>query len=57
MEVFDKMTNAYECSIILEGVPGDDEEEVLLELADIISNVEILPYDYDVKLTKIGRIL
>lgn len=50
-------TNMFDVTVKVKAVPGDDPEAVFEELADIIIDMEILPYDYDMSLEKVGELL
>jgi len=52
---YGKTVNDYEVTIKVKCVPGEDAEEVFDELADILIDLDILPYDYDMSLVKVGE--
>ena len=52
---YGKPVNDYEVTIKVKSVPGEDAEEVFDELADILIDLDILPYDYDMSLVKVGE--
>ena len=49
--------NDYDVTIKVHCVPGESEDEIFDELVDILINLDILPYDYDMSLQKVGRYL
>jgi len=52
---YGKTVNDYEVTIKVKCVPGEDAEEVFDELADILIDLDILPYDYNMTLEKVGE--
>ena len=55
MKSYGKPVNDYEVNIKVKCVPGEDAEEVFDELADVLIDLDILPYDYDMNLRKVGE--
>lgn len=53
--MLDECVNEYECMLLIHNVPGEDFDSIQMELFDILENVEILPYDYDLKVRKVGE--
>lgn len=47
-------TNCFNVLIQVKCVPGDNHEAVCEELADVLIDLDILPYDYEVKFKKLG---
>jgi len=50
-------TNCFDVSIIVKCVPGDDKDAICQELQDILVDLDILPYDYELKAKKVGEFL
>jgi len=49
--------NVFDCALLIRSVPGEDFDSLLFELFDVLENVEILPYDYDLQVKKVGELL
>lgn len=47
----------FDCNLLIRSVPGEDFDSLLFELFDVLENVEILPYDYDLQVKKVGELL
>ena len=51
------LTNCYDVCIQVKCIPGEDSDAICHELADVIIDLEMLPYDFEVKAKKVGKIL
>lgn len=51
------MTNCYDVTLKVKCVPGDDHDAICDELADVLIDLDILPYDYDMCMQKVGELL
>ena len=51
------LTNCYDVCIHVKCVPGENEEAICQELADVIIDLDNLPYDFEVEVNKVGKIL
>ena len=47
----------FDVIVKVKSVPGDNPEAIFEELADIIIDMDILPYDYDVCPIKVGELI
>ena len=52
---YGERVNEYECILVIHNVPGENFESIQLELFDILEDVEILPYDYNLHAKKVGE--
>ena len=45
----------YEVKIVIHCLPFENHDALMLEIKDILENVEILPYDFDVNVEVKGE--
>ena len=50
-------TNCYNVTLTVQCVPGDNKDAIFEELIDVLNSLYQLPYDYDMKVNKIGELL